>query len=289
MKSIYSFSELSSWLLKNPNPAFVPTMGALHDGHLSLVREAKKSDKPVLVSVFVNPTQFGPNEDFEKYPRDQKGDAEKLVSAGADAVWFPENQDMYPEQSTVIRSQLTEIPIPPLPSVFSELEGEIRPTHFLGVAQVLQRFFDIIRPSSAFFGQKDYQQTVLVKWLVKSMNLPIRIVICPIVREVHGLAMSSRNEYLALEKRKAAGILYRSLQEVKRRFLVGERNPDVLAKGICSILGSKRHIDSIDYVEILSADTLEKISIIKNPVVVLLAVRIGRVRLLDNIILAKSP
>lgn len=255
-------------------------MGALHEGHLSLIEFAKKLEKPILVSIFVNPTQFGPNEDLDRYPRDNEGDTKKLQNAGVDAVFFPTEAEIYPEGKTP--------KIPPLPSVFSELEGEIRPGHFLGVAQVLTRFFEIISPSDIFFGQKDYQQTVLVKWLISVLHIPSKIHVCPIVREETGLAMSSRNAYLQNEKRHVASVLFRSLAEGKALFGAGERDPRIIRNRVLEILMQEAEITSIDYVNIRDAETLEKIKTMNQLTVLLLAVRIGKVRLIDNMLLKEE-
>lgn len=271
---------MQRWRSEQKDIAFVPTMGALHQGHLSLVESAKKTGLPILTSVFVNPTQFEPHEDFNEYPRDREGDCEKLKLAGVDAVFFPNVEEIYPHG---------EKPnIPPLPLVFSELEGAIRPNHFLGVAQVLFRFFTLLSPSDVFFGQKDYQQTVLVQWLVDTIPFPTKVHVCPIIREESGLAMSSRNAYLKDDKRKLASILFRSLAEGKALFGAGERDPRVVRDRVLEILHQEPSITSIDYVNIRDAKTFEKIETIETLTVLLLAVRIGNVRLIDNMLLKEE-
>lgn len=277
MIRISTLRELSQWLAEHPRPAFVPTMGALHDGHLSLVKAAKKTKRPVLVSVYVNPTQFGPHEDFLAYPRDEEGDAAKLENTGADAVFFPKKADMYPNDRLH--------PIPELPKVFSELEGEIRPEHFAGVAQVLYRFFQIIRPEAAFFGQKDFQQTVLVKWLVKTCGLETKIIICPTVREPSGLAMSSRNAYLSEAEREAAATLFRALQKGKKLFDHGEHDARNIIRGVEDEIKLRPFFSTVDYVDIRGAEYFEKVQWVAKPAVIVLAARVGKTRLIDNILI----
>jgi pantoate--beta-alanine ligase len=276
---ISTLSELYSWLSHNENPAFVPTMGALHEGHLSLIRAAKETGKPVLVSIFVNPAQFAPHEDFSQYPRDPEGDLKQLKKAGADAVWFPSQEEIYPNRE---RPQ-----VPVLPNIFSELEGEVRPKYFFGIAQVIIRLFQLVLPGTVFFGQKDYQQTRLIKWLIESthssVSSHIMLTICPIVREKYGLALSSRNNYLSQSQRETATILYKSLIVAKQAFQAGERLPEHLEKIAQDTIQTQKEAH-IDYVEVRDAQTLEKVSYIRKPVVMLLFVRIGGVRLLDNMI-----
>ncbi len=307
MKQIHNLQELSWWLAENPQPAFVPTMGALHDGHLSLLKAAKKNlssisplslsppsppyqgggitnsayqreekSHPILVSIFVNPAQFGPHEDFAAYPRDFEGDLAKLAAAGADAVFLPEQQHIYPG------ARLHQIP--ELPKIFTELEGAIRPGHFEGVAQVLFRFFQLIRPQVTYFGQKDFQQTVLVKWLVRTCKFETEIVICPIVRETSGLAMSSRNAYLSDEQRQNAATLFAALQKGKRLYEVGERDSRNIIRGVEGILETAGVFASVDYVDIRGVDFFENVHWIAKPSALVAAVRMGKTRLLDNMI-----
>ncbi len=280
MKILKTLSQLHTWLSQNPHPSFVPTMGALHAGHLSLVKKAKQSTKPVLVSVFVNPAQFGPDEDFQTYPRDEKKDAKLLESAGADAVWFPTEEDIYPDGK---RPKILH-----LPDIFSELEGRERPGHFLGVAQVITRLFSLVKPSKAFFGQKDYQQTILMHWFVEELNIPTAIVICPIVREQNGLAMSSRNEYLSPQEREAAAVLSQSLFLAESAFKEGNTDIKYILSKARNLIKKQREVKKIDYLEIRDAGTLAPISKITRPAVILLVARIGKVRLLDNIILSRK-
>ncbi len=277
MKEIRSLQELSWWLAENPQPALVPTMGALHQGHLSLVEAAKESGQPILVSVFVNPTQFMPEEDFMAYPRDIEGDLAKLAATGADAVFLPEQKDIYPGDRAPN--------IPELPEAFGELEGEFRPNHFVGVAQVMFRFFQLIRPQVAYFGQKDFQQTVLMKWLTRTCKFDTEIAICPTVREANGLAMSSRNVYLSLSERERASLLYRALQKGQRSFSIGERDAKNILRGVRELLEAEPALTAIDYVDIRGAEFFEKVLWVAKPSVLVAAIRIGKTRLLDNVII----
>lgn len=254
-------------------------MGALHAGHLSLVQAAKETGKKVLVSVFVNPAQFGPNEDFDAYPRNHEEDAKKLKKAGVSAVWFPTEEDIYPNGERPY--------IHTLPHVFSELEGAIRPTHFLGVAQVLHSFFSLVEPEDVFFGQKDYQQTVLVRWLLKEYFPDITLNICPIIRESNGLAMSSRNEYLTDTNRYMAKILFSSLQEAKKMWKEGERNPSLLEARVASLMQKSSCVEMLDYAEIRHSKTFTRFleNEATEKAVFVLVARIQGVRLLDNILL----
>jgi pantoate--beta-alanine ligase len=294
MQILKTRAELDLWLQSNPHPAYVPTMGALHKGHLSLVDAAKQTTKPVLVTVFVNPRQFGPNEDFATYPRDAASDAAKLEQAGANAVWFATEDDVYGEDF-----QLQEFE---LPKVFSELEGELRPTHFDGVAQVLHRFFSIIAPSVVVFGQKDFQQTVLVRWLLENYftkkngaaSLPpqfaagspqnIELKICSIVREPHGLALSSRNEYLSPEARKQAAIIHTSIQDMLQMYAAGESSAQLLEERFVELVKGSSIVEKIDYAQVRDANTFERLEVAKPGAVFVTVVRIGGVRLLDNLL-----
>ncbi len=213
VKDIEDFRRLRENL---PNPVgFVPTMGFLHNGHLSLVREAKKNCKSVVVSIFVNPTQFGPHEDFQAYPRDLERDLELLAGAGADVVWTPERETLYPAgyQTWVSVEGITSL-----------LEGKSRPGHFQGVTTIVSKLFNVVQPHQSFFGQKDAQQVAVIQRMTKDLNFPIDIVVCPTVREEDGLAMSSRNAYLNETERQAATVLYRTLLKAKTAFQNGERN-----------------------------------------------------------------
>lgn len=255
----------------------VPTMGYLHEGHLSLVRKAKALSDAVVVSIFVNPTQFGPGEDFEKYPRDEEEDRTKLEAEGVDFLLIPEAREMYPSgYQTYV--EVTE--------VAKGLCGDFRPGHFRGVATVVTKLFNIVKPHLAVFGEKDYQQLLVIKRVVEDLNFDIEIISGTLIREEDGIAMSSRNAYLSPENRRKATILYRSLKEGKTSFESGERRASVLCKTVKDSLESVAGI-SVQYVEVRDAETLEKIEAVDRPAVIALAAIVGGVRLIDNIILGR--
>lgn len=254
---------------------FVPTMGYLHEGHISLMRRAREECDIVVVSVFVNPTQFGPGEDFDRYPRDEAGDTMKCEQAGVDILFMPGAEEMYPQRSSafVIVEGLSDI-----------LEGAVRPGHFKGVATVVTKLFNIVRPHRAYFGQKDFQQCVVIKRMAADLNMDVEISVLPTVREPDGLAMSSRNVYLAPHERTAALSLYRALSTGEKLIRSGERDLKKVKdemKGI--ILREKDTL--IDYVEIADPETLQPLSRASDKMVLLVAVRIGRTRLIDNILI----
>jgi pantoate--beta-alanine ligase len=255
---------------------FVPTMGALHEGHLSLVRMARDENDVTVVSVFVNPTQFGPGEDFKKYPRDLEGDRKKLESAGVDCLFYPSAKDMYPSGAAVSVSA---------GRLGTLLCGASRPGHFDGVVTVVTKLFNIVMPSKAYFGQKDFQQSVIIKRLTADLNIPVDIVVCPVVREHDGLAMSSRNLYLDDRQRAAATVLYRALEHA--RSLVsdeGVTDASRLVKEMEEII-SAEPLARKDYVAVIDPDTLESVNSISGRAVACLAVFIGGTRLIDNMIL----
>jgi pantoate--beta-alanine ligase len=259
---------------------FVPTMGALHDGHLALVRRARSASDEVVVSIFVNPTQFGPNEDFAKYPRDLEGDVKKVESAGATLVFAPEASAMYLEgEKTRVRvNGLTD-----------HLCGPFRPGHFEGVTTIVAKLFSIVGPCTAVFGRKDYQQLAVIRRMVKDLFMPIEIVGHPIVREKDGLALSSRNAYLSEEQRQRALSLSRGLFAAARAFASSERRAGHLANLCRSDV--ERGADSIDYVTIADADSLEPLDD-KDEIsraVLAIAARIGTTRLIDNFVLGEDP
>ena len=251
---------------------FVPTMGYLHEGHLSLIRRAKRENDIVIVSVFVNPTQFGPNEDFERYPRNLERDAELCRKEGVDFLFNPSADEMYPEGfSTFVEvGSLTE-----------GLCGRSRPGHFRGVATVVTKLLNIVRPTRAYFGEKDFQQLQVIKRLVRDLNIPVEIVGCQIVREKDGLAMSSRNVYLSEEERELALSLYRGLKLAKELFENGERNPKVIKEKVRDFILSHPKT-KIDYVEIVSPESLKPVCKVKEGDVIALAVFVGSTRLIDN-------
>lgn len=255
---------------------FVPTMGALHEGHLTLVKEARQMCDIVVVSIFVNPSQFGPGEDFAKYPRDLTADAAVLTEYGVDYVFAPETQEIYPEgfSTYVYVEGLTET-----------LEGASRPGHFRGVATVVTILFNTVRPDFAFFGSKDAQQVGVIKRLTRDLGFETEIVVVPTVREESGLAMSSRNAYLTPELRQKASIIYQALREAKIAFKNGERNGSKLAQIVQTKIESEP-VARIDYVAVVDNDALEPVEKIDDKeVLVAVAVRFDKVRLIDNIIL----
>lgn len=254
---------------------FVPTMGFLHEGHLSLIREAKRQTDIVIVSNFVNPSQFDPQEDYDRYPRDIKGDTDKVASAGGDIIFTPSASEMYPED------YLTYVNVE---RIIDLLCGLSRPGHFRGVTTIVTKLFNIVRPHKAFFGQKDYQQSIVIKRMVKDLNMEIDIIVLPTVREPDGLAMSSRNYYLSQEERKASTILYRSLMMVSKMVRDGEKDAKRVYSEMKTMI-DKEPLANIDYIAIADPDTLQNIYEIKGKTLIALAVRIGNTRLIDNILI----
>jgi pantoate--beta-alanine ligase len=254
---------------------FVPTMGYFHEGHLSLMRRARDDGGAVIVSIFVNPLQFGPNEDLERYPRDFERDRQMAQSVGVDAIFAPEVAEMYPAgYQTEVRVQTLSQP----------LCGRSRPGHFEGVATVVLKLFHIVTPDRAYFGMKDYQQLRVIQQMVRDLNLPIEVVPCPIVREADGLAMSSRNVYLSPDERAAATVLYRSLQWAQAQHAAGERDAHRLRDGVYAQIAAEP-LARIDYVEVVDAETLQPIERLERPALVALAVVFGKARLIDNCLL----
>jgi len=253
----------------------VPTMGALHAGHISLVKAAKKETDFAVVSIFVNPTQFGPTEDIDKYPRPFEADRKACKDSGVDIVFAPTVKEMYPQQN------ITWVNVEKLSE---PLCGKTRPIHFRGVATVCTKLFNIVQPDIAFFGQKDAQQTVVIKQMVADLNMPLKIVVCPTVREKDGLAMSSRNKYLNAEQRKDAPLLYAALQEAEVFIGAGERKSSFLKEQMKKLLSISSRTE-IDYISIADAKTLEEIDEIKGKILIAMAVKLGPARLIDNIVL----
>lgn len=252
--------------------AFVPTMGYLHEGHLNLMREAKKSADELVVSIFVNPTQFGPGEDYEKYPRDFERDEALAKEVGVDIIFYPSVDDMYPAgyQTYVTVEEVTR-----------NLCGMSRPVHFRGVATVCTKLFNIVKPHAAVFGKKDYQQLVTIRRMTADLNMDIEIVGVDITREPDGIAMSSRNAYLKREEREAALSLSRGLKIAKKLYDDGERGASVIIRSVREYIESHEGTD-IDYVKICDAETLEDVETLERESVIALAVRVGLPRLIDN-------
>lgn len=255
---------------------FVPTMGALHDGHLTLMRKAKGECDVVVASIFVNPAQFGQNEDFSAYPRDLNRDLQMVSNAGVDTVFVPEVSEIYPAgfQTTVDVGELGSI-----------LEGAVRPGHFRGVATVVTKLFNIVQPERAYFGQKDYQQLLVIEQAVRDLNIPVKIIMVPTVREADGLAMSSRNAYLDPEQRQAAVILSRMLHHAEELIRAGKTETAQVRSELDAIL-AQEPTTTADYIAFVHPETLAPMESLTDAAALLLAVRIGKTRLIDNALLA---
>ncbi len=254
---------------------FVPTMGYLHDGHLSLVKQSKDINSATIVSIFINPTQFSPTEDFNSYPRDISQDKKKLEQVKADILFIPSAEEMYPQGFN------TRIEIVGLTE---QIEGKSRPGHFTGVATVVLKLFNIVQPTRAYFGQKDAQQVLVIKKMASDLNTNIEIVTCPTIRESDGLAMSSRNIYLEPGERKAATVLYKSLTSAKKQWGKGERRASVLRDNMISMI-NREPLAALDYVSIADSTTLKELSLLDRPALISIAVKIGNTRLIDNIVI----
>jgi pantoate--beta-alanine ligase len=262
----------SSWRKQELSIGLVPTMGFIHDGHKSLMERARIENEKVVVSIFVNPLQFGPAEDYEKYPRDLEHDKKVCKEAGIDLIFVPTVSEMYPSRNFAYVD---------IEELGNGLCGAKRPGHFRGVCTVVSKLFNIVLPDRAYFGEKDAQQLAIIKRMVKDLNFDIDIVACPTVREPDGLAMSSRNSYLSSEERKAALTISKSLKLAKAALSGNEKNADSIKKIVCDELSRERLI-RIDYVDIVNPDTLEPITQIDGPVLVAVAAFVGRTRLIDN-------
>ncbi len=254
---------------------FVPTMGFLHEGHMSLVRESLKKADVTVVSIFVNPTQFGPKEDFKDYPRNINRDTEILKKEGVDYLFFPGNEEIYPDRYK------TYVEVHDLQD---KLCGRSRPSHFRGVCTVVLKLFNIIGPDFVYFGQKDAQQAVILKKMAEDLNLKVKVEALPIVREEDGLALSSRNTYLSQEERRAALVLSRSLDEARQMVENGESDADLIKNRMREMIGQEP-LARIDYVEIVDMEDLDPVSTIEKKALAALAVFVGKVRLIDNTIL----
>ncbi len=252
----------------------VPTMGYLHDGHLSLVRRAREECDHVGVSVFVNPTQFGPGEDLGRYPRDLERDLRLLEPLGVDVVWTPSPDEIYPP---AFQTWVT------VEAVTRPLEGAHRPGHFRGVTTVVAKLFNAFLPHKAYFGQKDAQQVVAIRQMARDLNFPLEVVVCPTVREPDGVAMSSRNAYLSAAERQAAAALFRALSAARRAFDLGERDGDMLRAAMASTLAAEP-LAREEYVSVADPDTLDELATVDKRALLSLAVRIGPTRLIDNIL-----
>ena len=262
-------------LLLDGRVGLVPTLGYLHEGHLSLARRARAECDRVVATIFVNPTQFGPTEDLSKYPRNLKGDLSLLESAGVDLVWTPDNETIYPPGfSTWVEVE----------GLTKPLEGASRPGHFRGVTTVVAKLFNAIQPQVAYFGQKDAQQAAVIRKMARDLNFPIEIVVCPTVREADGLAMSSRNSYLSPEERASATILFRALTAAKDAFERGERDAEALRKLMAETIASEPRA-KMQYVSVADYDTLEELQTVTGKTLLSMAVFMGKTRLIDNFVI----
>ncbi len=276
MISVIGLDELRAARLSlKGTVGLVPTMGYLHEGHLSLIRRAKAECDHVAVSIFVNPTQFGANEDLSKYPRDLERDLSLIEPLGVDLVWNPTPEIMYPTgyQTWVEVEAMTR-----------PLEGAMRPTHFKGVTTVVAKLFNAIQPHKAYFGQKDAQQVAVIRQMVWDLNFPLEVVVCPTMREADGLAMSSRNKYLEGEDRKAAIVLFQALNAAKEAYQGGERDAEMLRSRMKNVLEAEPRAQ-IQYVSCADYNTLEELEIVKGKALLSMAVLLGKTRLIDNFVL----
>jgi pantoate--beta-alanine ligase len=262
-------------ILRGKTTGFVPTMGALHEGHMSLVKRAKQENDITVVSIFVNPIQFGPSEDFNRYPRDLYGDTKKLQIEGVDIIFMPELASMYPNGfSTYVEVE----------KISERLCGAFRPGHFRGVATVVTKLLNIVKPTRAYFGQKDFQQTILVKQLVKDLGMDVDIVVCPTIRELDGLAKSSRNVYLNKKQRAASTVIYKCLAEASGLIKSGIINTNHIKGVMHDILLKEPAVSEIDYAGVYDPAALDELSEIKGEALLAVAVKLGDTRLIDNML-----
>jgi pantoate--beta-alanine ligase len=268
-------AALSDARMNRKRVGLVPTMGALHEGHLSLVRAAKKECDAVAVSIFVNPTQFGPTEDLAKYPRQMERDRALLEEEGVDILFAPSVEEIYG------RGSITWVLVE---SLSEKLDGRSRPGHFRGVATVVAKLFNIVEPQIAYFGQKDAAQLAVIRRMVRDLNFPVEIIAGAIVREPDGLAMSSRNAYLSPEERGRALVLQRSLRRAEAEFQSGQRIGAKLISAALEVLASEPQV-AVDYLEVINPDTLEPVERITQPALLAIAARVGSTRLIDNVLL----
>ena len=277
MRQVTSLEELRQARRELSAPVgFVPTMGFLHEGHISLVKLAQRDCASIVASIFVNPAQFGPGEDLAAYPRDIPGDLKKLAAAGVNLVWLPTPEAMYPSGFNTWIS---------VDGVSSPLEGAMRPGHFRGVATVVAKLFNAVQPDKAYFGQKDAQQVAVIKRMVRDLNFPFEIAIGPTVREPDGLAMSSRNAYLNVQERKSATVLYRALNAAKAAYEAGERDGSAL-RAIMRKMVEDEPLAKLQYVSCAEPETLQELDNTENGALISMAVFIGKTRLIDNVLLA---
>jgi pantoate--beta-alanine ligase len=275
MKVIENISEMRQARAKLlASVGFVPTMGYLHEGHIALVKRAKTENRSVVVSIFVNPTQFGPKEDFKSYPRDTQRDL-TMLEPFTDIVFMPSDKEMYPEKyDTWVEVK----------GITDYLEGAVRPGHFRGVTTIVNKLFNIVEPTKSYFGQKDAQQVAVIRKMVVDLNMNTEVVVCPTMREKDGLAMSSRNTYLNPSQRLGASVLYKALTLAQELFTKGERDSGIIRREMTGLIRQEPLAD-IDYISIADTDTLKEIHHIKTTALVSMAVRFGKTRLIDNLVL----
>jgi pantoate--beta-alanine ligase len=266
------------WKADNLRIGFVPTMGALHEGHKSLIKKAHKSCDRIVVSIFVNPTQFGPTEDFDKYPRTLEKDREACLECGADAIFVPNAKEMYPDFTNLLDKKNLTLLVPP-ETFAKKLCGNTRTGHFDGVATVVLKFFNIVRPDKAFFGQKDAQQLAIIKKMIKDLNLEIEIISCPIIREENGLALSSRNSYLSAQNKNKACSLHKVLEKVVNLYNEGEKEKKAVFEKALYFLDKDFELE---YLEACDLETLENVEILRENTLILIAAKISNIRLIDN-------
>lgn len=272
IKNIVEFKKIRANL--DGTVGFIPTMGYLHKGHLSLVKRARTENDCTAVSIFVNPKQFGPQEDFFKYPRDIEKDLSLLASVKTDIVFLPSMDELYPDSyETYVQLEVLS----------QKLEGAVRPGHFTGVATILTKLFHIIQPTRSYFGQKDAQQVAIVKKMVNDLNFPLKVIVCDTIREPDGLAMSSRNVYLSKTQRQEAVVLYQSLTVAQALVKKGERDPEAIKKAMEQIIQATS--GKIDYISVADTQTLEEKDTAGKGTLISLAVRFGNTRLIDNVII----
>ena len=276
MEVIKTIAEMRRLRIKLTEPVgFVPTMGYLHQGHLALIRQAKADSASVMVSIFVNPAQFGADEDFDRYPRNSELDLSLLQKEGVDVAFIPSKAEIYPPHFS---SRLD------VGNITQRLEGVSRPGHFNGVSTIVVKLFNIVQPTRAYFGQKDAQQAIVIRKMVADLNMNLKVITLPTVREPDGLAMSSRNNYLNPRERKSAVILYQSLTLARKLWQQGENDAEYLRNEMVRLI-RKEPLVAIDYVSIADPETLDELEEIKPPALVSLAVKIGETRLIDNVVL----
>ncbi|MGL5822302.1 MAG: pantoate--beta-alanine ligase [Sarcina sp.] len=260
------------WTINKESIGYVPTMGFLHEGHKSLIDKARLENDKVVVSIFVNPTQFGEGEDLDAYPRDLERDLELCKNAGVDMVFVPQPSEMYFKDATTKISMET---------LSEELCGKSRPVHFGGVCTVVTKLFNIVNPTRAYFGEKDAQQLAIIKRMVRDLNFDVEVIGCPIVRESDGLAKSSRNTYLSKEEREAAIVLHKSLEIAKSIIENGERNASVIIENIERVINAEK-LAKIDYIEVVDSKSIQKVEVVEEDILVAIAIYIGKTRLIDN-------